>query len=457
MADLVNDTHKSALGVRNQEPSHLDGGSYETLGGPKVGGEQPNTVKINSGAGVQNGDSTIPKAVGPEASHLKTEGDEPDVDFGDGIDGLEEADDIDAALDKFEEADVDIDLDDIKEEDDKDDDEVVKEGDENPFAKDDDKEDVKEDFPFKKDDDDKEDVKEAFGDDDDKDEVKEDFGKDDDDKEKVDEEDDKDDEKKIAESFKVRVKLPKLKLNESVIPAKNQKRVSAIFEEALRRTTKQVNKQLASHYRKIFESKLAKRDAVMAKKMDAYLSYVVEEWVKQNRVSLRQSMRAQLAEEFLDGLQRLFKEHYIDVPESKIDVVKKLTEQNEKLRKNLNEQHTKAMQLRRLAESANKARIVADFSRGLAESQASKLAKLAENVAYKSAKDFRAQLSVLKETHFVAGKTITEGKVAKTSDGAAEKVVIAEEKKQTTTVDSDDPTVKAIADTLSRQAKQNVW
>jgi hypothetical protein len=390
MADLVNSTHKGALGVRNQEPSHLDGGSYETLGGPPVGGVEANTVKINSAAGVKDGDTTIPKAVGPEQTHrgeLKTEDSDPDVDFGDGDDSkLSEADDLDDQLDKFDEAVIDVDTD----ADDKDDDDKKK---------------VAEDFNFdkdKKDDDDKDDAKNEDVEID----VKKDGDDKDDDKKSKDDDKGGDDKKPaflkkdVKEAFKVRIKMPSLKLTEAVMPAKNQKQVEALFEQAVRSTTKQVNTQLAAHYRKLFEEKSAARDAATAKKMDAYLSYVVEEWVKQNKVAIRQSLRFQLAENFLDGLKTLFKEHYIDVPESKVDVVKKLTEQVEKLKAAVNEQHTQKLQLRKLAESANKARIVAEFGRTLSEAQVSKLTKLAEDVQYKNAKDFRARLTVIKESYF---------------------------------------------------------
>jgi hypothetical protein len=79
------------------------------------------------------------------------------------------------------------------------------------------------------------------------------------------------------------------------------------------------------------------------------------------------------------------KEHYIDVPESKIDVVKQLTAQNSKLKSKLNEEHGKTLKLRRLAEAANKQRIVAQFGRGLTETQVAKLSKLTEDVPYTNA------------------------------------------------------------------------
>jgi hypothetical protein len=447
MADLVNSTHKSALSPRNSEPTHLNTGSYEAIGGPGTSSEPGGPdYKLDATRGVTT-DTSIPRAVSAEPTHLKTEADDDvDVSFGDEDgDGDIDADDLDAELDQFEDVDpvdVDVTTDDdeddkkkVDEDDDSKDDEKDKselDEDENPFAKKDDDE---------KSDDDKEKVDE---DDDSKDDEKE--------KSEVDEDDDsKDDEKEkdeLKETFKVRIKLPKFSLNESVIPAKNQKKVAALFEQAVRATTKQVSTQLHAHYKKLHESKIAKRDVVMAKQMDAYLSYVVEEWVKDNKVSIRQSLRAQLAEEFLDGLQKLFKEHYIDVPESKVNVVKKLTEQNEKLRKSLNEQHATKLKLKRLAEAANKARIVAESSRGLSEAQIVKVQKLVEDVQYTTSKDFRAKLSVIMET-YVSAKPVK--KTASLPE--ADVKLIKEEKVPAGT----DPDISAIADVLSRQSASEKW
>lgn len=442
MADsLVSGAHTSALSQRNSEPTHLSGASYETLGG-RTPTSVPNSDedKINAGAGVSGQDTSIPKAVGPEPSHLKSEdSDDAEVSFDGDDEDLTEGDDLDKELDQFEsleEPDVDVDLD---EEDDKEDEDK---GD-NPFVKEDgdeedDKGDLKEDEnPFEKKDDDAEEVKEEEGDSTDSGKLP---------LSSVQEDEDADDEKeKVEESLKIRVKIPAVTLSESVIPAKKQKAVRALFEQHVRAVTKQIAKQVSSHYKKLHESKIAKRDAAMAKQMDAYLSYVVEEWVKANRVSIRQSLRTQLAEEFLTGLQRLFKEHYIDVPESKVDVVRKLTEQNEKLKSKLTEQHASKMKLKKLAEAANKARIVAEFGATMSEAERAKLSKLAESTSYKNSKDFRAKLAVLKENYFPKTEK-------RTKDLPAENVQVIKEETKKTADASVDPDIAAINEALRRSA-----
>ena len=460
MADLVNSTHKERLSPKNSEPSHLKGGSYETLGGPGEGGASGgDAYKIDSAKGIGT-DTTIPKSVGAEPTHLtKTEEtDEPEVSFDGDVEDLPESDDeLDRQLDEFESTDpveVDVELggddDEIKEETDaaekldqaKDDakDDELKEEDENPFAKKDDDEKIEEELgaepshlPAPGQHDGPGGIPSLGEEDENPFAKKDDEGK----------------EEKIEESLKIRIKLPQAKLFESAnMSAKTQKKVGVVFEQAVRETTKQIASQVHAHYKKLHEQKLAQRDAVMAKQMDSYLTYVVEEWSKANRVQLRQSLRAQLAEEFMSALKQVFVEHYIDVPESKVDVVAKLTEDVRKLRRSLNEQHASKLKLRKLAEAANKARIVAESSRGMSEASAAKLQKLAEDTQYTTAKDFREKVALLKESYFPKGAPKLTQKLEED---------VQEPAKQESKTVAADPDVNAIAQTLSRQATQSKW
>ena len=165
--------------------------------------------------------------------------------------------------------------------------------------------------------------------------------------------------------------------------------------------------------------------------------------MEDNRVAVRQNLRTELSENFLKGLQSLFKEHYIDVPDSKVDVVETLTQEVEALKSKLNESASSNLKLRRLAEAANKKRIVAEFARNMSETQAVKLAKLAENTEYVDAKDFREKLSMLKESYF-GGKS--ESQVQRLPEEDVQVV------KEQTGVKSE---ADAVADVISRQVKSN--
>ena len=415
---LVNPVSAAQLSPRNSEPTNLKGGSYDELG-------DATDAKLNY-AGSLKTDSSIPRAVGAEPTHLTGvteddedpekmyEADEVEVEFGDKKKD-ESVDDLDKAIDELANlpvteiyvSEADDDEDDEKknvDEAEEDDDEKknVDEADED----DDEKKDVNEEDDDEKPDFLKKKVDEAEEDDDEKKDVTEDEHDDMEAKEKKDInavlDKEADDEKKdMKESLKISIKMPKASLFESAgFNVKQQKKVASIFESAIKDTTRQVSKQIHEHYRKVHARRLAESQRLIENRLNTYLDVVVEEWVKTNQVAVRTSLRTELSENFLTGLQKLFKEHYIDVPTSKVNVVKSLTQQVETLKRQVNEQYTEKLKLRQLAETANKKRIVATFARDMSEAQAGKLEKLAEDTQYVNAKDFREKLTMLKESYF---------------------------------------------------------
>ena len=363
---LVNPASAAQLSPRNQEPTHLAGGEREELGDATDG-------KLDY-AGSLTTDTSVPRSVPAEPTHLKTEDDEEDVEVVENDvvepETVDEHDDVPAD-------EVEIEFDDDKKNEDVDDlDKAIDELATLPVT------DIQ--------------VNEA--------EVNEaelNEAEDNDDEKNVDENNDDEEEEELEESLKISIEMPKASLFESAgFNAKQQKQVTAIFESAIKNTTRQIGKQIHEHYSKVHEKRLAEHQELMENRLNTYLDVVVEEWVETNRPAVRSSLRTELSENFLNGLQKLFTEHYIDVPESKTDVVKNLTQHVETLKRQVNEQYTEKLKLHRLAESANKKRIVATFARDMSESQAEKLEKLAEDTQYVNANDFREKLSMLKESYF---------------------------------------------------------
>ena len=402
---LVNPASAAQLSPRNQEPTHLAGGEREELGDATDG-------KLDY-AGSLTTDTSVPRSVPAEPTHLKTEDDEEDVEVVEN--DVVEPETVD------EHDDVEIEFDDDKKNEDVDDldkaiDELatlpvtdiqVNEAEVNEAEEDDDEKNVDENNDDENNDDEKEvneavwpavdgEVNEA-----ELNEAELNEAEDNDDEKNVDENNDDEEEEELEESLKISIEMPKASLFESAgFNAKQQKQVTAIFESAIKNTTRQIGKQIHEHYSKVHEKRLAEHQELMENRLNTYLDVVVEEWVETNRPAVRSSLRTELSENFLNGLQKLFTEHYIDVPESKTDVVKNLTQHVETLKRQVNEQYTEKLKLHRLAESANKKRIVATFARDMSESQAEKLEKLAEDTQYVNANDFREKLSMLKESYF---------------------------------------------------------
>jgi hypothetical protein len=447
---LVNPASAAQLQPRNQEPTHLGGLSWDDLGGTTLNSE-PNSATIDAGRGVKGQDTSIPRSVPAEPtplSGMRSEEDdtpaENEIEFGDEKPEPDDTDDLDKALDEFDElpkTDIDV----KSEEEDEDEKKDLTEGEEEKSE--DEKDMSEEDEDEKKDltegeDEDQKDMSEE--DEDEKKDLTEGEEEKSEDEKDMSEEDEDEKDKTVAESLRIRVKMPKTSLFESAgFNAKQQKKVVAVFESAIKQTTKQVGAQIHEHYRTLHRRKLKEAQSKLESRLNDYLQVVVEEWFTANRVAVRQSLRAELAENFLNGLQTLFKEHYIDVPESKIDVVKTLTKEVQSLRAQVNEQVSQKMKLRKLAEAANKKRIVAEYARTLSESQSAKLEKLAEDTAYVSAKDFREKLTMLKESYF------GESRPSHVTRLPEENVQVV---KETSGAKSE---VDVVADAISRQVKSN--
>ena len=152
-------------------------------------------------------------------------------------------------------------------------------------------------------------------------------------------------------------------------------------------------KSRSEQKQQVYESKLTGQ-------VDRYLNYVVENWMGENRLAVEKGIRAELAESFISGLKDLFVEHYIEVPESKVDVLSTLGKKVTKLESKLNEQIETNTKMRASLNAYRKEEVVRMVSGGLADTQREKLAKLAEGVEYTTRKEFAAKLTTIREGFF---------------------------------------------------------
>jgi hypothetical protein len=177
-------------------------------------------------------------------------------------------------------------------------------------------------------------------------------------------------------------------------------KAATIFETAVRTRIKEQRKILEAKYEEKLSSERETIKEAMTEKVDSYLNYVVEEWMKENELAVERGIRTEIAEDFITGLKDLFKEHYIDVPEEKYNVLDDLTNQNKKLEDKLNEQIEKNVDLTKKVSNADRSSIVAEVSDDLAETEKEKFTSMAENVEYDSADKFREKLETIKESYF---------------------------------------------------------
>ena len=146
----------------------------------------------------------------------------------------------------------------------------------------------------------------------------------------------------------------------------------------------------------------------MTERVDAYLEYVSEEWMKENQLAVEKGLKTEMTESFLTGMKSLFEEHYVTIPEEKYDVLSTMVEKLDEMEDKLNEQIKSNIALnQRLAESVADV-ILADVCEGLALSQKEKLASLAENVEFDSEDNYREKLVTLRESYFSSNAGVQE-------------------------------------------------
>ena len=188
------------------------------------------------------------------------------------------------------------------------------------------------------------------------------------------------------------------------LPESFKTKVAAIFEAAVKRAANKRTEAYKAKLSEAYKAKLAAKKKTISEtlvnKVDGYLDYVVEEWMKENEVAIESSLRSNVTEKFITGLKTLFENHYIEVPAEKADVISEQEKKIATLEKELNDQLVRGVELRKENIQLKKANIIKKHTEGLTVSDASKFAELCEGVSFDNAKTFSQKLKVIKETYF---------------------------------------------------------
>ena len=146
-------------------------------------------------------------------------------------------------------------------------------------------------------------------------------------------------------------------------------------------------------------------EAELTDKVDSYMDYVVEEWTKENEIAIDRGLKSEITEDFLNGLQQLFAEHYIDIPEEKVDVAEELASKVEELEGMLNKEIESNVELSQWINEATKHSAVQDVGADLSDVEKDKLAQLADGIEFNDVDEFSDKLNVIKEQYFADGWT----------------------------------------------------
>ena len=191
-------------------------------------------------------------------------------------------------------------------------------------------------------------------------------------------------------------------------------KASTIFEAAVSaKVLSEVNQRvekLEEDYKKEITEAKEEHLSTVTEKVDGYLNYVVEEWMKENELAVEKGIRSELVEDFMTGLKNLFTEHYIDIPEEKVDLVDDLFEKVEELEQKLDESINTSVDIKKELAEYKKAETLREVSEDLADTEKEKLGKLADGIDFEDKSQYSEKLEVIKENYFPKqqSETITE-------------------------------------------------
>ena len=224
-------------------------------------------------------------------------------------------------------------------------------------------------------------------------------------------------EEQIEDSIDVEEDLTAL-LEGEELSEEFQNKARTIFEAAIKTKISEVKSELQEQYEKTIVEEVASVKAELAERVDAYLEYVSDEWMSENKLAVEAGLKTEMTDSFLTGMKSLFEDHYVTIPEEKYDVLNSMVEKLDEMEGKLNEQINKNVALnKRLAESTSDV-ILADVSEGLAVTQKDKLATLAENVEFDGEDNYREKLVTLRNSYFPTNPGAPTTKSENLSEGA---------------------------------------
>jgi hypothetical protein len=188
-------------------------------------------------------------------------------------------------------------------------------------------------------------------------------------------------------------------------------KAEAIFEATLKSKLGAEIDRLEGEYAQNLEEEVGDIQKTIVEKVDNYLNYVVESWMKENEVAVSTGLRTEIAEDFMASLQTVFKEHYIEVPEGKADLIDDMAEQVAELEEQLNKSTEENIKLHETTQTYARAQVIREASSGLADTEAEKLASLVESIDFEDLETFTMKVTTIKESYFKSDVSETESEV----------------------------------------------
>jgi len=196
-----------------------------------------------------------------------------------------------------------------------------------------------------------------------------------------------------------------------------KEKAKTIFEAAIKSKVSEAKKKMQASYEEKLKEEVNSTKAELVEKVDSYLNYVVEEWMKSNEIAVERGIKGEIAEDFITGLKKLFEDHYINVPDEKYDVLEDQASKIEELNKKLNEQIESNVKLNSEIGKLTRKDIIAAVASNLTDTNKEKFNKLAEEVEYSNAEEFKKKVSTIKESYFTTKEISSKSEIDNVAEG----------------------------------------
>ena len=242
-------------------------------------------------------------------------------------------------------------------------------------------------------------------------------------------EDDEEEKKMKKEAVERRIKevdvsdhVDALMNGEGDLSEEFKRKAATVFEAAVKSKIRDEVARLEDEYKSELDESIKTTKEELSEKVDTYLNYVVEEWMKENELAIERGLKGEIAEDFISGLKTLFEDHYVDIPDEKYDVLEAQSEKITELEKKLNEEMGKVIDLKNSNSTLVREQVISETTTDLTDTEIEKFKSLTEDVEFTDGESFREKLDTLKESYFPKTKPVETKTVNDVETGTAQDI-----------------------------------
>jgi len=205
-----------------------------------------------------------------------------------------------------------------------------------------------------------------------------------------------------------------------------KKKAATVFESAVKSKVRSEVTRLQENYENEIVEGIKSNKSELTEKVDTYMNYVVEEWMKENELAVERGLKGEIAEDFIAGLKQLFEDHYVDIPDEKYDVLQAQSDKIAELEEKVNKSIEESIDFKKSNDTLTRDKVISEVSSDLADTEIEKFKGLTEDVDFGNEEDFRSKLDTLKESYFPRTIKETTSDIDNVETGPAQDIDITD-------------------------------